>query len=286
MQTTRCAVVGTAESWVKTPWDDPSLYIVSLNDAYALGLPRFDEWWEVHPFDKMWFKPNDGSKVVRAEDVPPGAYIRPAGHLDWLREQAKAIPVWLQQEPPADWPPLAQRVPIEELERRFGTYWASGPAYMIAHLYARGFREFHIYGIHLSTEAEYREQRPQLEMLLGRLLGVDEWQESRDDAKGLRTYRGAGVTVVLPVESPILQHGWRYAYEPKPAPATNPYAVELKSVQARKVALMSALVRYPDGPTKTQALEELEDLEVAELDCRQMLGRRRQSGTLTASLGA
>ena len=28
-------------------------------------------------------------------------------------------------------------MPGPELERRFGTYWASGPAYMVAHLYAR-----------------------------------------------------------------------------------------------------------------------------------------------------
>src|SRR5688572_8658899 len=144
----RAAIVGTASSWKKTPWDDPAVTVVGLNDAYALGFPRADEWFELHPFEKMWLRP-PGNAPVYAKDIPPGAYIRPTGHLDWLKQQATAIPVWLQKEPPADWPANAARLPIEAIEAEFGEYWASGPVYEIAHLYMRGYREFEIYGIHL-----------------------------------------------------------------------------------------------------------------------------------------
>ena len=146
------------------PWGDRDLHIAALNDAYMLKFPRWDEWCEYHPFDLMHYH-TPGVPVTR-DQVPNGHYVRPKGHLEWLKAQAQHVPVWLQSEPPSDWPANAQRLPIEELEKRyFGgarAYWASGPAYMLLHLHARGYREIHIYGIHLATEAEYRKQRPNL----------------------------------------------------------------------------------------------------------------------------
>jgi len=279
----RACIVGTAASWRKAPWTDPNVTIVGLNDGYALGMPRADEWYELHPLDKMWIAPPPPTKV-HAKDIPPGAYIRPAGHIEWLKQQATAIPVWLQSEPPADWPANAARLPIEAIEAEFGQYWASGPAYEIAHLYMRGYRDFEIYGIHLSTEHEYREQRPQFEMLLGRLLGT-KVKESRDDTRGVRIYQGVECSVVLPVESPILQHGWKYAYQPKPVAPPNPYADELRRAQKQKAKLVHALVHCPTGTDKTAMLEELDDLEVVEIDCQQMIQRSYSGGTLTATLG-
>src|SRR5688572_17502623 len=279
----RAVIVGTAPSWRKTPWTDPNVTIVGLNDAYALGFPRADEWYEQHDFAQMWFHEGK-SKAVNPKDIPPGAYIRPAGHLEWLKTQAQAIPVWLQKEPPADWPANAARFPIEQVEAEFGEYWASGPAYQIAHLYLRGYRSFEIYGIHLSTEQEYRDQRPQFEALLMSLIG-HKYTLTKDEARGLRIYQGAEVRVVLPVESPILQHGWKYAYEKKPVAPPNPYMDELKRTQKQKATLINALVFCPVGHDKTAMLEELDDLEVIEIDCQQMLRRSQGCGTLTATLG-
>jgi hypothetical protein len=191
--------------------------------------------------------------------------------------------VWLQKEPPADWPANASRLPIEAIEAEFGQYWASGPVYEIAHFYMRGYREFEIYGIHLSTEAEYREQRPNFEFFLGRLLGA-RVKEHVDTTRGLRIYEGVECRIVLPVETPILQHGWKYAYEPKPVAPPNPYADELRRTQKQKIALIKALVHCPVGQDKTAMLEELDDLEVIELDCSQMMHRGQGIGTLTAAL--
>lgn len=279
---TRAVIIGTASSWRKAPWQDPHVTIVGLNDAYALGLPRADEWYELHPLEQMWFAP-PGKTAVEGSTVPPGAFVRPHGHLAWLKTQATQIPVWLQKEPPADWPVNAARLPIEQIEEAFGQYWASGPAYEIAHLYLRGYRSFEIYGIHLSTDHEYREQRPNFEFFLGRLLGT-KVVESVDHARGLRLYHGQDVRIVLPVESPILQHGWKYAYEPKPVPPPNPYADELRRTQKQKAKLIRALVMCPVGQDKTAMLEALDDLETIELDCQQMIARRQGCGTVTAQL--
>lgn len=280
--TTRCAIVGTAETWTQTPWSDPSLHIVSLNDAYALGLKRMDEWYEIHPLDKMAFRPA-GQKVIDPRTIPPGAYLRPEGHLDWLRTFAKTNPVWTQDTPPAEWGPNAQRLPLEDLEAQFGTYWASGPAYILMHLYARGFREFQVYGIHLATAAEYRDQRPNFEMLLGRLLGPTVTESVKD---GLRIYQGAECKVVLPASCPILQHGWRYAYDPKPIVPRNPYADELKATQKDIATLVQALIAWPAGKNKAAALDRLARLRVVEMDCQQQLAKAQRSGTLVAKLAA
>ena len=227
----------------------------------------------------MWFRAAN-QRVVDARQVPPGSYIRPKGHLEWLKKQAETIPVWLQDEPPAGWPPNAKRLPIEHLEAKYGSYWSSGPAYMLMSLFDRGFREFQIYGIHLATQHEYIEQRPGWEFLLGRLLGVEVKISVKD---GKRIYDGSnGVRVVLPDSCPILHHGWKYAYEPKPQKPVDPYAEEWAIVQQEKDALIRVLVQEPKHPDRAKRLARLQRLEVIEMDIQQQRAHRSVGGTLTA----
>ncbi len=279
---TRAAIVGTAESWKRAPWNDPTITIVGLNDAYALGFPRADEWYELHPLDHMYFR-DPRMRIVKDTDIPPGHYVRPAGHLERLRETAKAIPVWLQKDPPAGWPANARALPLAELEAKYGTYWASGPAYELMHLYERGFREIHIYGIHLATDAERVKQRHNFEFLIGRLLGP---HMSMSVDKGLRTYDGeTGVRIVLPVESPILQHGWKYAFEPQPIPPVDPLTAEWKQVQKEKQRLIAAIVNLPKGKDKRPLIHRLQRIEVIEADIQAQIAKRQIGGTLAISLG-
>lgn len=266
MTAKRVAIIGTAESWRQTPWTDPSIECWCLNDAYCLNVPRADRWFEIHPLDRMVFRPKT-QKVVKASDIPPGHYLRPEGHLDWLKRTAQTIPVYLQAEPDASWPPNARRFPIEAVEAEFGSYWASGPAYMVALAMLEGFTEIHVYGIHLATQHEYLEQRSNFEHLLG-------------------IARGRGIRVVMAESSPVMKHPWRYAYEPKPAPQPNPYADEWKATQKEKAQLMAALVNWPAGSDKTRALARLRRLEVIEIDIQQQLQKRAMGGTLAITLAA
>jgi hypothetical protein len=274
----RAVIVGTAQSWKQAPFDDPGATIVSLNDAYMLDLPRVDEWYELHPVDKFYYRKKT-QKVIHEKDVTKGHYIRPEGHMEWLQKQAATIPVWLKDAPPDGWPANAQRFPIEAIEAKYGQYWASGPSYILAHLYERGYRHVEIYGIHLATEHEYREQRPQFENLLGRMLGphVTETHEGEK-----RIFTGADFTLVLPKSSPIMQHGWKYAYEPKPQPKHNPYRDELAQVRAQKDALVKALVHWPAKKDKQPALDELTWLEIVELDCTQQIQKSHIGETIVA----
>ena len=278
--TKRCCITGTAESWRQTPWNDPTLEIWSLNDAYSLGFPRASRWFELHPLDRMHFR-DPRHRVVHEKDIPKGFYVRPQGHLEWLQKQARTIPVYLQNEPPAGWPANAQRFPIEQVTAAFGAnYWASGPSYMLALAILEGYTEIWITGIHLATAHEYREQRPQWEHLLGRVLGPHVTEKA---ANGFRFYDGQ-VRIVLPESCPILHHPWRYAYDDRPQPKLDPMDVEWKAVQKEKAQLVTALVNWPKGKDKAPALARLRRLEIIELDIQQQAGKRQIGGTLAVAV--
>lgn len=256
----RVAIVGTFPTWKQTPWNDPTLEIWGLNDAYTLGFPRAERWFELHPIQKFHYRKRD-QKAVYADQIPHGFYVRPEGHLEWLREHAKTIPVYLQQVPPPDWPQNARRFPLEEVEAVFGTYWASGPAYEIGLAMLEGVTELHIYGIHLATEHEYREQRPNFEHLLGRFLGRHFTSKTEGD---VRIYQGDGVKLVLPKSCPILTHGWKYGYEPKPQ--GHPAKPQLMRVRQEKAQIANRLVEWPRWKSKAPALDRLRRLQAMEAD--------------------
>lgn len=248
----RVAIVGTAPSWKNCPWDDQTLEIWALNDAWTLGLPRIDRHYELHPLNRFHFrKRND--RVVYAEDVPYGHYVRPEGHIEWLQNSAKTIPVFLQGEPPAGWPPNAHRLPIEELEAAFGAYWASGPAYEVAHAILEGASEIQVWGIHLSTDQEHRDQRNNFEHLLG-------------------IARGRGIKIVMADASPVLKHGWKYAYEPKPA--LHPAKQKLIQVRHFKSELVQQLAQMSRWANRGPALDRLRRFEAMEMDCLQRMQNR------------
>jgi hypothetical protein len=189
---TRVAIIGTAPTWKSAPWDDPTLEFWLLNDMHVMKPKRADRWFDLHPLDKMHFR--DPVKKTYAGDIPPGSFVRPAGHVEWLR--AQSIPVYVQ-----DAATLGSRsavtFPKAAIEAKFGPHFASSPAWMIGLALLEGVTELHIYGIHLATEWEYLKQKPNMTFLLGRAVGM-------------------GVKVVLPKGCPLLAESHQYAFEDDP----------------------------------------------------------------------
>lgn len=265
MSTKRVCILGTAESWSKAPFDDPSIEIWALNDCYCLNIKRADRWFELHPLDRMVFRPKT-AKVIRGQ-IPHGWFVRPEGHIEWLKNFAKTNPVYLQAEPDASWPVNAKRFPIEQAEAEFGQYWASGPSYMVALAMLEGYTEIQVYGIHLATEEEYRQQRSNFEFILG-------------------VARGRGIKVVMAESSPVLRHPWRYAYDDKPALPENPMKAEWDATQKELKQLTQALVNWPVRKDKTRALERMKRLQVIALDIQQQAAKRSMGGTLAITVAA
>ncbi len=184
-------ILGTAPTWKLAPWDNPDAVIAGLNDAYLLGLPRFDVWYDIHPFNRFFFR---GAKKIDASQVPAGTFVRPEGHIQWLAKQA--CPVFLHQPDPRV--PHGQVFPRAEIEAQFGTWFDSSPQWMLAHAILQGFKRVEIYGIHLASQEEYVKQKPAMCWMIG-------------------VAQGLGVQVHVPKESPLMQGSHKYAYELDPA---------------------------------------------------------------------
>jgi hypothetical protein len=208
----RGAIIGTAPTFRNTPWQDQGLDLLSLNDAYVLpGFARASGWFDLHPIPEMVFRPK-GERKVAPEHAPVGGYLRPEGHLDWLKTRAFPVylhdcheagcydlPVEKRSHEPYPFPnwPNAKPFPFKAIQARFGTYFSSTPAWMLAWMLMEGYRDISIYGIHLSTEWEYINQRPNMEFLLGMALAQ-------------------GVSFTIPQRSSLLKGRHKYAIEPKP----------------------------------------------------------------------
>jgi len=242
----RYCIVGTAPSWMQTPWSDTGLHIVSLNDAYGMdGFQRADEWVDLHPLDKFWIipkGPNGERPVVYAHQVPKGHYVRPDGHLDWLATQT--IPVWLHPDHATQLPasatwPSARTFPKAAIDAHFGRYFTSTPAWMLAHAMLRGAKEIQIYGIHLSTESEYIDQRPNFEYLMGMFLGAGKKTIREHDGK--RYYEAPDRLLVMPKSTPILDAKFQYGFEPTPRRNLDPLRWELHKVNVKRERTIEAL---------------------------------------------
>lgn len=288
--TERVAIVGTAQSWTRTPWNDAGLKIYSLNDAYRMkGFVRADAWYDLHPLNAFYHP--EGPQVY-AHQIPPGHYCRPKDHLAWLATQA--IPVWLHpdyatQHPEAATWRHARPFPKAEVETYFGRYFASSPGWMMGQALMEGVKELHIYGIHLATEREYVEQRPQFEMLCGTLLGRG--KRTMVVREGLRRYESAEGILVLPEASPVLSSTFQYAFEHRPRSYEEPVKWELHKIDVKRTRLIEGLKRKPrwspwivipdpaTGPTATeqlttrQAQDRLFYLEALAADQHDVLAR-------------
>jgi hypothetical protein len=264
------AIVGTAQSWRHAPWADPGTELWSMNDAYRLpGFQRADRWFDLHPVDHMWFVPK-ANKTPSVTDVPEGRfYARPEGYLEWLK--ALQIPLYLNGAPPEGFGPQAQPFPKAAIEAQFGRYFTSTPAWMLALAIAEGFTDISIYGIHLATESEYIEQRPNFEYLIGRVLGTGAMTTSIEGE--MRHYRTAHGHVALPVASPVLNSDFQYAFDVRPRAALLPYQAELHTLGVKREKCIQRLAATPWWKSRSSTHAELKQLDAAIADTQQALQR-------------
>lgn len=264
----RCAIIGTAQSWRDAPWQDQTLEMWCLNDAYLIGIPRADRWYDLHPFHQMSFRPRDQRTVSQA-DVPIGAYLRPEGHLEWLK--SRPMPVYLA-EARKDFP-TSRTFPREALLQWFQPFWpwrlnrkgileagpdyeVSTPSWMLMQAMAEGYQEIHVYGIHLATQWEYLQQRPNFEFLIG-----------------LAT--GRGIKMVLPQSAPICKASYRYAFEPKADLPQQQAQFQIDLIKAEGQSLHKQKAKLPwyARAHKQDLDRRLAQLDVQLLDAKQVLQR-------------
>lgn len=178
----KAAIVGFAESSRdRAPFHDPEWEIFALNQLYRF-IPRADRWFEIH-------------EDFLHDEVPGTDY------LAWLR--AAPIPVYMTRtHRPATSRfdiPNAVRYPIERVSEFLGKrYFHSSIGFMLALAIMEGFQEIGLWGVDLIETEEYRNQRPNVEWLLG-LAG------------------GLGIKVTVDEHSAVLKPLYVYGYEAGPA---------------------------------------------------------------------
>lgn len=183
----RVAILGFAPGYKEAPFDDPQTEIWGLNELYKY-VPRWDRWFEIHGTD------------VLGETKREPTNAEAQRHLAWLRQQpAGAKPIYMNPAVIADRGaelPAAVPFPLERLIARFGRYFTSTIACMLALAIDEGFDEIGLYGIDLSSDKEYLEQRPCAEYFLG-------------------LARGMGRQVVIASSSALLKSDALYGFEPR-----------------------------------------------------------------------
>lgn len=265
------AIVGTHPCYRATPWDDPNVEIGSLNDAYVLpDFKRANFWVDLHPLPEMVFRPR-GERKVRPEHAPVGGYLRPEGHIDWLR--TRNFPVYLHSceecgcadlpkekrgHDPYPFPawPNAKPFPFKAVEARFGQYFSSTPAWMLAWMLMHDYRVIHITGIALSTEWEYIHQRPNMEFLIGMALAQ-------------------GVQFLIPERSALLKGKHKYAVEPKPGLALERIERRMQLIKQEGARLQQRLasLKWHQRGERADIHARLQVLELELADARQEAGR-------------
>ncbi len=172
------AIIGFANSTRDlAPWDDERVECWTLNRAHQ----------------EPWCK-----RITRHFQIHGIGYLkRCMGHSKGDREHYE----WLCAE--HDFPLYTQAkysefkscipFPIDEARKRFGNFYTSTMAYMMALAIMEGFERIEIYGFEMESDTEYRYQRDSAEYFIGFAVGL-------------------GIEVYLPPQCSLLK-GKTYAYE-------------------------------------------------------------------------
>lgn len=186
-----------AETRNRVPWNNPDVDFVSLNECY-----HFD-----------WFKQKPENVTAWMQIHKRESFMRPDNHNDphhaeWL-QQKHPFPILMLEE--WDDIPSSMRFPIEEITKKFGTYWRSTLAYLLAWAYLQGYKRAELYGFEMASDAEYWGQRANACYIIGKL-------------------RGMGMEIYVPPTSRLLT-GIRYAYENNMVGARQDLEVNLTKVK-------------------------------------------------------
>ena len=139
----------------------------------------------------------------------------------------------------------SQAYPIDEMRKRFGSYFTSSISYMLALAIARRAKWIGIYGVDMACGSEYYYQRACCEFLIG-------------------IARGSGIEVEIPDESFLLRSRWLYGYDDgRPVTESERMIEEMSIWRAEALALRAMIPeenRPKPPPNAVRFVEEMQAL--------------------------
>lgn len=172
------ALVGFAsDSRELAPYDDLDVDIWTLNKAHLEPwMKRFDMYFQIHTLEYL----KNGIGLSESDRA----------HWEWLTEPHDFFIVTQKK---FDEIPASIEFPLEEAKMRFGDFYTSSLAYMMAFAIMEGYERIELYGFNLAANAEYRYQRDSGEYFIG-------------------LAEGMGIEVYLPPTCPMIK-GKLYGFE-------------------------------------------------------------------------
>ena len=169
-------IVGFADSWTDTPFDEPGAEFWGLNNLHSMTNATkkpWSRWFQLHDVDKH--HPDDGD-----------------AHLAWL--SAQKFPVLMFEEHIDTRVSNAQPYPKADVIEHFGGYFTNSISWMIALAIQEGYEKIGVYGVDMAQDSEYGHQRPSCEYFLG-------WA------------KGAGIEIDIAQASDLLKSPFLYGAE-------------------------------------------------------------------------
>jgi len=176
MKNTKLAIVGfSPSSREEAPYDNPEYDIWTMNRAWAQPwMKRWDALFELHPLT-----------YIRSSTT----YNSEREHYDWLI-QSHGKPIYMQEKYPEV--PDSVRYPIERMRKKYGDFYTSSVAFLLALGIDKGYKSIGVWGVDMSAETEYGYQRDSMEYFLGWIMGK-------------------GIDLYIPPQCPLLK-GRIYAF--------------------------------------------------------------------------
>lgn len=152
------ALVGFApNSRHLAPFDNPEYEIWTLNHAWNYDwMKRWDVLFDLHTEDHL------RRQIEKSEEDKK--------HWEWLHQDHGDKIILMQEK--YDDIPNSQRFPIEEMRKRFGNFYTSSFAYMMAYAIYKGYKRIDSYGFDMKADSEYNYQRDSAEYFLGLANGM------------------------------------------------------------------------------------------------------------------
>jgi len=177
----RVCIVGFADGHrADAPFDEPDMEFWGLNRLHTV-LPdkTWHRWFELHDLEKFYGQDQEHQTFLKAAQFP--IYVRPQDMQ--IAEQ---------------WGIDAVPYPRDQIVATFQPYFTNTVSWLLAMAIMMEFEEIHLYGVDMAMDnvlqAEYAEQRPSCEWLIG-------------------LAQGRGIKVVLPPGSDLMKASHLYGFD-------------------------------------------------------------------------
>lgn len=188
MANKRVTIMGFAPSWAETKFEDPTMEVWTLNEAYNLlktvnvPVARISRWFEIHDPNSPSKNTPEHINFLKNCPVPlimQKHYPEYPNSIEYPREEVKSM--------------LNENFIIDDIGSPF-TEWSNSISWMIALAILEGYEEIWITGVDMAQTQEYAFQRSSASALIA-------------------FAAGKGIKVLIPRTSELCKFPQDYGFE-------------------------------------------------------------------------